>query len=280
MLPIHLSKNQFQDFVMRIKMREIFNLHLSARGIQFNFPVFTQSKGHNPGECMAFSIDVQDLFYYLPHEKLLQSVQGFIGVDNYEVFFRNASGTSVEHSRSCWCFTWIPHMWDGKGNSAYRSREYALGQVLHLCQVISFWVPWTGFSTENCQVCMKKCTTMWMTTSSLHRSIDLKIAGTGSWKSLRKMAVVCSSRPKCQLMAKFSSWIKNCFQTGHVCWTYMPRTCKPLLEYSLGHSSWTREGFLNRACNRLSRSTASTQIVKASLSKCGGLRWRVTLIAN
>lgn len=44
---------------------------------------------------MAFSVDVQDLFYYLPHEKLLQFVQSCIVVYN--------------------------DMWAGKGNSLSRS---------------------------------------------------------------------------------------------------------------------------------------------------------------
>lgn len=211
----------------RIKTRErFFNLHFSGRGIQFNFPVLTQSKSHNTGECMAFSVDVQDLFYYLPHEKLLQFVQSCIVVYNDEVLFRNESGISVAHSWSCWCFAWVPHMWAGKGNSLSRSREYALGQVLHLCQAISLWAPWTGFSTENRQVCMKKCTDMWMITSSLHRSMDLKRAGTGSRKSLRKVVVVCSLRPTCQLMDKFSSWI-----------------CPFLTQFLFGPATSENEGF-------------------------------------
>lgn len=95
-----------------------------------------------------------------------------------------------------------------------------------LCQAISLWAPWTRFSTENRQVCMKKCTDMWMITSSLHRSMDLKGTGTGSRKSLRKVVVVCSLRPTCQLMDKFSSWI-----------------CPFLTQFLFGPATSENEGF-------------------------------------
>lgn len=241
-----MSQHAYKD------VREIFKLTPLWTWNSVQFSQFHTIQGWQSSGVYS-ALMFKNFFYYLPDEKLLQFVQSCIAVYNDEVFFRNDSGISLEHSWSCWCFTSVPHMWAGKGNSLSRSRVYALGQVLHLCQAISFWVPWTGFSTENCKVCMKKCTAMWMITSSLHRSMYFKIAGTGSWKSFRKMVVVCSSRPKCQLMDKFSSWINNYIfkpgmSAGHICLAHANH-CWSIVRGTL---SWLRGGFRNRACNRLS----------------------------
>lgn len=46
--------------------------------------------------CNAFSVDVQDLFYSIPHTELLKNVKLCICEDNDEVKFRNDCGVPVE----------------------------------------------------------------------------------------------------------------------------------------------------------------------------------------
>lgn len=50
----------------------------------------------NPATCYAFSADIQDLFYSLPHDHLMACVKDTICEDNNEVTFRNKSGIPVE----------------------------------------------------------------------------------------------------------------------------------------------------------------------------------------
>lgn len=49
----------------------------------------------NPGMCNFFSVDVQDLYYNIPHGPLLASVKQCITEDNDEMDFGNKCGASV-----------------------------------------------------------------------------------------------------------------------------------------------------------------------------------------
>lgn len=49
----------------------------------------------NPGNCNFFSIDVQDLYYSIPHGPLMSSVRQCITDDNNEMEFVNKCGVSV-----------------------------------------------------------------------------------------------------------------------------------------------------------------------------------------
>lgn len=50
----------------------------------------------NPSDCYAFSVDVEDLFYSLPHDHLMRCVKETITEDNDEVSFRNNAGISID----------------------------------------------------------------------------------------------------------------------------------------------------------------------------------------
>lgn len=50
----------------------------------------------NPGGCIAFSIDIEDLYYSVPHDELMLSVKGCIMGLSDEIVFRSQCEISVE----------------------------------------------------------------------------------------------------------------------------------------------------------------------------------------
>lgn len=53
-------------------------------------------KHNNPGFCSGFSVDIEDLYYSLPHKGLLEAVKKCIVEDNDEVGFMGQCGISVD----------------------------------------------------------------------------------------------------------------------------------------------------------------------------------------
>lgn len=92
------ERNTWQQQVACFLQKQLSTLKIcDPLGIPNSEVVLSYLREENPGGCGAFSIDVQDLYYSIPHAELMKSVKMCICDDNDEVKFRNHSGTSVEN---------------------------------------------------------------------------------------------------------------------------------------------------------------------------------------
>lgn len=90
-------------------------------------------KVSNPGACGFFSIDVQDLYYSMPFDDLLNSVRLCITEDNDEIRFSNNCGVSVNTFMEVLFFYLESTFVEWKGKFYVKKKVYVQDPKLPLC---------------------------------------------------------------------------------------------------------------------------------------------------
>lgn len=197
----------------------------------------------NPGACQFFSIDVEDLYYSMPFDDLLKSVRLCITNENDGIKFRNSCGLSVS--------TFLEIL------SVYLQ---------------STFVEWKGkFYRQKTGVCIGSKVAPVLSSIYLG-GIDKKInenLGAAATKIVRYVDdFLVFVNPGC-LEQKVSDVLKLFKEYGrglsftvelpkdkqlqfldlrltaggnHVCWSYFPRSKKPILNFNSGHSKIVKMG--------------------------------------
>ncbi|XP_040062780.1 uncharacterized protein LOC120837464, partial [Ixodes scapularis] len=214
------------------------------------------------GSCLgkreAFSIDVEDLYYSLPHNRMLESVKRCIE-DNGEVAFRSSSGITLESFMEMLQFYLQSMIITWKGNSYRQKSGVCIGSCVE--PVLSD----IYLGEVDCGIASELGDTF---VSKVFRYVDdfLVILKKGVLLDTVREQVM-SVFKTCGGGLRFTFEIPNenvlqyldislCLEDDHVCWTYKPRSKKAILDYNSAHSKIIKRGIalsslqsaLNKSC--------------------------------
>ncbi|CAN7937557.1 unnamed protein product [Ixodes hexagonus] len=200
-------------------------------------------KDNNPAGCSAFSIDVEDLYYSMPHDELMMSVKECIFERNDEMRFRTKSGTSAEGFLELLSFYlkstfvgWQDNVYVQKSGVCIGSRVAPMLSSIFLGKVDRALERRLAENTEQIfryvddyLVFIEK-TAFNSTVNDVLRSFAEEGLG------LR----FTSETPK-EYKIQFLDLLVD-VKEDHVCWMHHPRTTKTLLDYRSAHSKLVKNG--------------------------------------
>ncbi|XP_040079191.1 uncharacterized protein LOC115318693, partial [Ixodes scapularis] len=230
-----------------------------------------------PEKRTAFSIDVENLFYSLPHDQLLTSVKDCIEA-NGELAFRSSSGVPIE--------------------SFMELLQFYLNSMI---------VGWRdGCYLQKSGVCIGSCVAPVLSDIYLG-AVDCVIESALEGKNVNKVAryvddflVILQDDERMNIQvadimetfAEYGGGLKFTFEVPkenilqyldlslhlgdtHVCWSYSPRSKKAILDYGSAHSKIIKRGIaltclgsaLRKSCRHTMSASFTTQVER--LTKAG-----------
>ncbi|XP_042150264.1 uncharacterized protein LOC120836611, partial [Ixodes scapularis] len=226
-LQVHLNSLQIDD---------PFNIPNSTSVIKF-------LKDNNPAKSSAFSIDVEELYYSMPHHELMKSVKGCIFELNDETRFRTKSGVSVEgflellsmYLKSTF-IDWQDNVYVQKSGVCIGSRVAPMLSSIFLGKV--------DRALEH---------RLANNTKKVVRYVDDYLVFVEKNNFSRTMSEVLKTFAEEGLGLRFTSEtpkehkiqfldIQIDVKEDHVCWMHHPRSTKKLLDYRSAHSKLVKNG--------------------------------------
>lgn len=223
--------------------------HLSA--LRVNDPFHAKNSGVvveylNKCECSgvtAFSLDVVDLYYSLPHDQLLNSVEQCIVEDNDEISFRNSTGISTQSFLEILTFylkstfvVWLGNLYMQKSGVCIGSSVAPVLSQIFLGKVDAALSTKLQPGTkvfryvDDYLIIIKKCSAV--DVESMKACFEKEGMGLRFTSELPK-------DNKLQFLD-----LSLFFGDKHLCWRYNPRSAKPVLDYSSGHSKLVKRGIV------------------------------------
>lgn len=228
-------------------------------------------RNENPVGCKAFSIDVEDLYYAMPQDVLLRCVKECICDLNDEVAFTTRCGVSVEGFlellNCCLRSTFI--CWEGKVY-AQRSGVCIGSRVAPILSSIFLGSVDRALQKQLCGLATK-----------IVRYVDDYLVFVNSdnfngsvvnvLKLFKEQGLGLNftfEMPQDNLIQYLDLQIS--FHDSHICWMYLPRSIKSLLNFNSSHSKLVKNGIalscvrsaVNRSCEHLMQQSVQNQVHK------------------
>lgn len=230
------------------------------------------------GGYRGFSIDIQDLYYSLPHDALLDSVKECIEQDNDEVSFRNRSGMSLEKFLEILCMYLDSTIVKFKDKLFRQKKGVCIGSKV--APALS-----TIFLSKVDRLVNSELEGKGLKIKIIRYVDDYLILGLNKeWDEVTSSVLDTFRRRGKGLNFTVEQPSNNClqfldlkliFEKDHLCWEYSPRTEKPLLQYGSAHSRLIKNGIamgcfhsaLTKSCKHRLRESFLEQ--KLRLEKAG-----------
>lgn len=253
-----------QRHLKTLKVQDPFLIPSSSTVIQFLMD-------KNPGTCSAMSIDVEDLYYSLPQDRLLRCVQDCITVDNDEQDFIDACGVSVASFMELLSFylnstfvCWQDSMYVQRSGVCIGSQVAPLLSDIFLSKVDTALQP----GLEAIGVVAFRYVDDYLIFLGKDDSDRLAQDVLGMFKEGGQGLSFTSEFPKDNHLQFLD--LDLCFGDDHVCWGYSPRSGKPLLSYQSDHSRLVKDGLavaciksaLRKSCHHRVEDSFSQQVSK------------------
>lgn len=200
-------------------------------------------KLNNPGGCDMFSIDVQDLFYSLPHDRLLQCVKKCIVEDNDEEAFISKCGVSVGSFLELVSFYLKSTFVDWEGRLYVQKTGVCIGSKV--APVLSNI--FLSYADRSIKVNLDN------RVKQIFRYVDDYLVFVESHDFKAHVDDILKTFENCGFGLKFTFELPEDNQlqfldirlekkVNHVCWSFLQRSEKPLLNYQSGHSKIVKCG--------------------------------------
>lgn len=213
-----------------------------------------------PKGLCAFSLDVKDLYYSLPHDQLLYFIEEYI--DEFgSVFFQNAAGVPVSSFLQLLSFYLRSTYIEYDGKPCLQSKGICIGSCiapilsdLFLCKLDN--------GVAACFDKMKVIRVFRFVDDFLFfvdckvevlesRALEVQTIVKDNFKPL----IFTHELPVNQTIQFLD--INLTFSPDHTCWMYHPRSDKPLLPYHSAHSKLVKRGIISmRFTNAIKKSCA------------------------
>uniref|UniRef100_A0A6M2D1N9 Putative tick transposon ovary overexpressed n=1 Tax=Rhipicephalus microplus TaxID=6941 RepID=A0A6M2D1N9_RHIMP len=230
--------------------------------------VISYLSGVKEGSYKGFSVDIQDLYYSLPQDALLDSVKECIERDNDEVAFRNRSGMSLETFLELLCMyldstvvLFQDRLFRQKNGVCIGSKVAPVLSTIFLSKVDRLVDSDLGGKSLK-----------------IFRYVDdyLILGVDTDWDAVTTSVMETFRRRGKGLVFTSEQPTENClqfldmklvFEKNHVCWKYSPRTEKPLLQYASSHSRIVKNGIAMGCFNSALTKTCKHKLKESFLEQ-------------
>ncbi|XP_077498752.1 uncharacterized protein LOC144109846 [Amblyomma americanum] len=232
-------------------------------------------KENNPSACAAFSIDVTDLYYSLPHDCLLKRVKRYITDDNDEMAFVTRCGMSVENFLELVRFYLHSTFIGWQGKLFAQKSGVCIGSSV--APVLSdIFLLYVDRDLEK-------------NLSGLHlktvRYVDDYLIFVERGRFPARMVDILKVFRECGSGLQFTFEapvndelqfldVRLHFEQNHVCWKYNPRSSKTLLNSHSGHSKLVKNSIissclrsaLTKSCHHTIQDSFQTQLSRVKFA--------------
>lgn len=194
----------------------------------------------------AFSVDVQDLFYSLPHNFLLLCVKETITELNEETRFVDKCGISVQSFLELLRFYLDSTFVSWQGDLFVQASGVCIGSRVApvLSDILLSRIDrdlerdFEGWGTRIFRY-VDDYLVFLDSVSSLHDKVNILKAFRERGQGLQFTCEVPNEKNELQFLD-----LTLRFQDAHVCWLYAPRSAKPLLNFKSAHSKLVKNGIV------------------------------------